>query len=76
MFKLLFFHVNILFVAYESQIQKIPNNGMNEEYDLNKLTYKQRQKYVNLCADLESAEHSQRAKIQSSKRYYEKIMEK
>ena len=75
-FKLLFFHVNILFVAYESQSQKIPNNSINEEYDLNKLTYKQRQKYVNLCADLESAEHSQRAKIQSSKWYYEKIMKK
>ena len=90
MFELLFFHINILFNAYQNQELKM-NNSVIEELETNnsaenltdnsndgleKLTVKQRKKYIELTNQLETAEPSQRNKIQAGRAYYKRLMRK
>lgn len=92
MFKLLFFHINVLFNAYQSKELKIndsviekpklkTNNSVENPTNksnesLEKLTDKQRKKYLELSNKLENAEPSQRNKIQAGLTYYKNLMRK
>ena len=88
MFELLFLHINILFNAYQNQESKM-NNSVMEELETNnsaenltnnsndgleKLTDKQRKKYIELTNQLKNAEPSQRNKIQAGRAYYKRLM--
>ena len=92
MFKLLFFHMDILLNAYQNKELKIndsiiknpkleTNNSvenLTNKYNesLEKLTDKQRKKYLELSNKLENAKPNQRNKIQAGITYYKKLMRK
>jgi len=92
MFKLLFFHINVLFNAYQNQELKINDSAIEKQKletnnfvekptnksdeSLEKLTDKQRKKYLELSKELENANPSQRNKIQAGLTYYKNLMRK
>lgn len=86
MFKLLFFHINILFNTYQElnlnnfvvnksyERPKLEKSSLNE--NLEKLTDKQLEKYLKLTHELENAEPTQKNKIRAGLTYYKNIMKK